>query len=358
VRHGASGQWQRHVRVAGGCARTNEPDFVDYDNDGLLDVFAVSRTADEMLYRNLGPASAWTLDPTTGTLPALFAQGLGGDAADIDDDGDYDLFIATDAGDRNVYFRNGTQTPDTSAPRPAQLEQVADRNAGPKPTIVRAHVYDNAAWYVTAFDTVQLSYSVNGGASTVVAMRWSGGQVFRGEIPGWSVGTIDYRVRAIDSYGNVGLSPTKSFTSSPCNGDPIVYCTAKTNSAGCVPSIGVSGTPSASAGSGCFVTATQVLDNKFGLLFYSKLGPKLVPYQGGWFCVQSPTVRMPVQNSGSSGQPPCTGVFSSDFNAWIAGGTDPALVAGQQVWLQYWSRDPSSSFQTNRTDAVTFFLCP
>jgi len=149
-----------------------------------------------------------------------------------------------------------------------------------------------------------------------------------------------------------------TFVASPCGGDPLVYCTAKTNSAGCVPMIGVSGTPSASAGSGCTVTAAQVLDNKAGLLFYSKLGPKLVPYQGGYFCVQSPTVRLPLLNSGSAGQAPCTGLFSSDFNAWIATGNDPALIVGQQVWLQFWSRDPSSSFQTNRTDAVTFFVCP
>jgi hypothetical protein len=352
------GTYATPVVVAGSCARTNEPDFVDYDNDGLLDVFTVSRTAEEMLYRNLGAASSWTLDPTTGVLPPLSASGLGCDACDIDQDGDYDLFIATDADEPNVYLRNDGQTPDTSAPRPSWLEQAADRNARPKPTVVRVEVYDNAAWYVTAFDVVQLEYSINGGSYVAAPMRFSGGQVFRGEIPGFSVGAIHYRVRASDSDGNTGLSQTQGFNASPCGGDPLVYCTAKTNSAGCVPMIGTSGVPSASAGSGCFVTAAQVLDHKAGLLFYSKLGPKLAPYQGGYFCVQSPTVRMPLLDSGSAGQAPCTGLFSADFNAWIASGADPALTAGQQVWLQFWSRDPGSSFQTNRTDAVTFFICP
>jgi hypothetical protein len=287
----------------------------------------------------------------------VITQTLGCDACDIDQDGDYDLFLANDAGDQDNYFENTDQTPDTTAPRVPVLEQAPNRNAGPQPTAIRAHVYDNAALYVTAFNRTRLEYSVNGGAFVQVAMRYSGGQIFRGEIPGFTVGNVDYRVRSIDAYGNTGVSTTKSYTSGACTGEPTIYCTAKTNSAGCVPTIGVSGVPSATAGSGCFVTATQMLDNKFGLLFYSKFGPKLTPYQGGYFCVQSPTVRTPLMNTGATGAPPCTGVFSFDFNVWIASGNDPDLTLGRQVWVQFWSRDPAASFQTNRTDAATFFIC-
>jgi hypothetical protein len=73
--------------------------------------------------------------------------------------------------------------------------------------------------------------------------------------------------------------------------------------------------------------------------------------------VQSPTVRTPLMNTGATGAPPCTGVFSFDFNVWIASGNDPDLTLGRQVWVQFWSRDPAASFQTNRTDAATFFIC-
>ncbi|HVS11597.1 MAG TPA: hypothetical protein VMS76_17135, partial [Planctomycetota bacterium] len=137
-----------------------------------------------------------------------------------------------------------------------------------------------------------------------------------------------------------------------------IYCTAKTNSAGCVPSIATSGTPSASAGSGFTISTTNVLDNKFGLYFYSKTGPNNAPFQGGILCAASPLVRTPVQNSG--GTPPCGGTYQIDFNAYVASGVDPALVAGQQVWVQTWARDPGFAppDNTNLSDAVTFTLCP
>jgi hypothetical protein len=52
-------------------------------------------------------------------------------------------------------------------------------------------------------------------------------------------------------------------------------------------------------------------------------------------------------------------VFAFDFNAHAASGIDPQLQQpGRAVWAQFWSRDPQSSFQTSRTDALSFFMCP
>ena len=34
------------------------------------------------------------------------------------------------------------------------------------------------------------------------------------------------------------------------------------------------------------------------------------------------------------------GFAGMDFNAWIASGVDPRLVAGQRVFVQLWYRDP------------------
>jgi hypothetical protein len=137
----------------------------------------------------------------------------------------------------------------------------------------------------------------------------------------------------------------------------VVYCTAKVNSAGCTPSISSLGSPSASAGSGFVVRTVNLLDNKFGLYFYSKTGAQAVPFQGGTLCAQVPLVRTQLQNSG--GTPPCNASYTMDFNAYIASGKDPALVAGQGVWLQTWSRDPASaSSTTSLSDALSFTICP
>jgi hypothetical protein len=143
----------------------------------------------------------------------------------------------------------------------------------------------------------------------------------------------------------------------PC-GAIATYCTAKANSAGCLPAVAASGTPSASAGSGFTISTKDVLDNKFGLYFYGKSGPSNVPFQGGTLCAQLPLVRTMLQNSG--GTAPCGGTFQIDFNAYVASGADPALLSGQQVWLQTWSRDPGFAppDNTSLSDAISFVLCP
>jgi hypothetical protein len=353
-----SGAFGPTTAVPESCTRHFEADWVDYDNDGAIDCFAVSRSADEEMYRNGGPAAGHALVRVTATvLPAVFAQALGSDAGDIDLDGDADLLLANDQGDPDALFRNTSSTPDTFAPRIPALEQAPDRAAGPAPTVVRAHVLDNAPWYVTAFADATLEYEV-GGVPATTPMRFVGGQLFHAEIPGLLAGSISYRAVVADAAGNSATTPWRSFVAAPCHGDPIVYCTAKVHSNGCVPAIGSIGTPSASASSGFWITSGDTLADKSGLLFYGRTGPRETPYQGGFLCVQPPTIRTPLQNSGSAGAPPCSGTFAFDFNAWLAAGKDPFLGPGDEVWAQYWSRDPGASFHANRSDALRFHLCP
>ena len=137
-----------------------------------------------------------------------------------------------------------------------------------------------------------------------------------------------------------------------------IYCTAKANSQGCVPQIGSAGTPSVTSPSPFSVSATEVLNQKPGVLFYG-FGPVAAPFLGGVLCVQPPLRRNAVQLSG--GNPPpddCSGSYAFAFNALIQSGTDPLLIAGAAVHAQFWSRDPADAFGVGLTDAIAFEIEP
>jgi len=170
-------------------------------------------------------------------------------------------------------------------------------------------------------------------------------------------------IACLDDYAGGTSVPTEehyfdNHNVVPIGGSPATYCTAKTTSNGCVPSIGFAGSPSASAGSGFLITASQIEPNKFGLFFYGKTGPQAIPFQGGFQCANPPLVRTPPQNSG--GAAACSGTYSMDFNTYIASGTDPALVAGVTVDGQYWFRDPGFPQPNNTalTNALDFTINP
>jgi hypothetical protein len=148
---------------------------------------------------------------------------------------------------------------------------------------------------------------------------------------------------------------------------PSTYCTAKVNSLGCTPTIGSTGTPSATAPSGFVVTGSNVRNQKAGLLFYGINGPASTPFQGGTLCVQTPIRRTPVVNSGGTSLPTndCTGVYSIDMNTFAQGGLggtpSPALqVAGTNVNCQWWGRDPGFAAPNNTTltDGLAYQVCP
>jgi len=138
--------------------------------------------------------------------------------------------------------------------------------------------------------------------------------------------------------------------------EPTTYCVAEANSLGCVPAMGSAGLPSASAGSGFVLSSGNTLSNRAGLFFYGLNGAQLVPFQGGFGCVEPPVRRTPLQNSGGALALDCSGQFALDFNARIVSGIDPALVAGQSVWGQWWSRDSGSAYDTNLGDAIHFTI--
>lgn len=136
------------------------------------------------------------------------------------------------------------------------------------------------------------------------------------------------------------------------------YCTAKTNSEGCVPTIGAVNNASLSSERPFYITCSQQLNERNGLLFYG-FQPNSTPYQGGYLCVKSPTTRSPLLYSGgNSGATDCSGAFVYDFNERIHSGVDASLMLAADVCAQFWSRDPAASFGNNRSDAITFAILP
>ncbi|MGE0813722.1 MAG: CRTAC1 family protein [Vicinamibacterales bacterium] len=89
------------LTIPGRSAR--QTNWVDYDNDGDLDVYSTDRTGDNMLFRNDGGkfvrvfAGAGPTDPR----PTVGACWL-----DMDRDGDLDLFLANQSGAADAMWRN------------------------------------------------------------------------------------------------------------------------------------------------------------------------------------------------------------------------------------------------------------
>ncbi|MCC6409446.1 MAG: hypothetical protein IT453_19965 [Planctomycetes bacterium] len=178
-----------------------------------------------------------------------------------------------------------------------------------------------------------------GGSGLATGCYWFGG------FPANPFASIYLRIEGDGSCANTGNATT--------------YCTAKVNSLGCTPLVGWKGLPSVS---GCSTSsfdliASNLIGNKFGVWFYGTSGLQGVPFQGGFLCVKAPTTRLTAQLSGGSAGS-CNGSVSSDFNAQICSGSDPALVAGTLVGAQCFSRDPASPSKSNLTEGVSFVVLP
>jgi hypothetical protein len=151
------------------------------------------------------------------------------------------------------------------------------------------------------------------------------------------------------------------FTFSPAPScAPHVFCTAGTTSNGCVPSIGWTGTPSASSTSGFTIRVNALEGLKTGLIFYGidNSGFAPAPWSSGssFMCIKQPVQRTAVQNSGGTLNG-CDGVLTLDWNAYRA--THPSAIgspfaAGQHVFAQGWFRDPPSPKGTMLSNALEF----
>ena len=266
---------------------------------------------------------------------------------------------AVDTGSAYVFVRSGTVWTQQSALVPVGLTVAS--NCGNAVALegdfALVGALDQPFFGLTAAGSAYLFR--RGGATWTLETRVVHDRV-RGEF-GTSVGLSGDIVVAgapIDSIGLLsGQGCAYAFR---LTNTPEIYCTAKTNSLGCTPSIGSSGVPSASSASPFLVTCTNVLNNKNGILFYGFTMDNNA-FQGGWLCAAPPTIRTPLQNS--AGNPPpddCSGTFSIDFNARIQSAVDASLVVGADVYGQYWSRDPAlgTSSPTSLSNAIHFAIQP
>lgn len=144
---------------------------------------------------------------------------------------------------------------------------------------------------------------------------------------------------------------------SPCPLLSEAYCVAKDNSLGCSPAIGWTGMPTLTGPDDFVITATDVLNQKNGLLFYG-YAMNEVPFLGGTLCVAAPILRTNVQASG--GNPPpsdCSGSYGFAFTQarMVADGLSP----GTSIFAQYWTRDPSHPDLTGvgLSNAIRFTIC-
>ncbi|MBL8802203.1 MAG: VCBS repeat-containing protein [Planctomycetes bacterium] len=342
----------------------NEADFLDYDNDGDLDVYVASFGGQDRLYRNdFTGAGVFSHTNVTATqLPVFVRIALDADCADLDHDGDTEVVVGNHSGQLDVYLTNESNVADTHAPRVPNVEQAPNRATGIAPTVVRAQVYDNASYYETWYIDVQLEFRVAPSGFLAVPMHASQGQIWRGEIPGQVAGLVEYRVRATDRNGNVGVSTTRSFNASGSGG--VVYCTAGTTTNGCTPSITGSGLALASATSGFTLTVANVEGQRAGLIYYGLSGRAALPWGSGGtslICVKVPTQRMTASTSSGGTFGACDGVLSEDWRAFLA--THPSasgnpLQAGVQVNAQGWFRDPPAVKSTNLSNALEFVVLP
>lgn len=177
--------------------------------------------------------------------------------------------------------------------------------------------------------------------------------IYRIDIPSVSA----WNVRPTSHFGGGPFFHALTFAPEPILG---AYCTGKTNSAGCAPTISAQGWPSASVQEGFWIKASQVVNQSTGLLFLGASGRASVPFSGGTFCVAGPIVRTPPLNSGGSkaSQLDCTGLWRRDFNEWHV--QQPALLAGVTLNAQWYGRDPGLSGSNNvqLSDALEFALLP
>jgi FG-GAP-like repeat len=193
----------------------NEGDFVDYDNDGDMDLFIAAFASTNRLYRNDyaggAPGSfSYTFVTNSGLTSS---RALDSDVADIDNDGDYDDMTAEDAGQNERLYVNILNPGDNKAAQIAKTEQIASGAASTTARIARATIKDSGNYYTTWYNATNVNVTVDGFALPAIKAITSQGNLFRASVPGNLFGSIGYNWSSKDEHGNTGVSASKNYTS-------------------------------------------------------------------------------------------------------------------------------------------------
>ncbi len=211
----AAGVFGSQTILPGSGSDEEEGDFIDYDNDGDLDLFVANFSGNELLYRNQGGAPITYVNVTATEMPAGGTSTVSHDVdvADVDGDGDYDAFVANSNGGKTEYFENVTQVADTTDPSLPGIDALSSAAAASGVRPVRASVFDNAGYYSIWYYEAALEVQVDGFSVPEAPMVSSRGGIFRGELPANLAGAVSYRARAADPYGNTGFSQVQGYVS-------------------------------------------------------------------------------------------------------------------------------------------------
>jgi hypothetical protein len=138
---------------------------------------------------------------------------------------------------------------------------------------------------------------------------------------------------------------------------PTSYCTAKTNSLGCAPTIGYSGLPRMSGPDNFHVTASNVYNRKFGIAYWG-LANANTPFHGGTLCVANPLKFGPPSSSGGTAPPvnDCSGTYSIFVSQSFL--SSHGLTPGTAGYVQFVMRDPGFAPPDGLalTDALRFVV--
>jgi len=125
-------------------------------------------------------------------------------------------------------------------------------------------------------------------------------------------------------------------------GFPRTYCTAKLNSANCLPAVGWTGAATLASGPDNFhIRCTNVINQRSGVMYWGT-APLAAPFLGGTLCVAQPVTRTGIQNSGGSptGVNCTTGAYDFHFTQSYA--AQQGVQAGVDYYAQHWMRDPAN----------------
>jgi hypothetical protein len=185
---------------------------------------------------------------------------------------------------------------------------------------------------------------------------WAVAEEFGVGYPPWRLCRIDLvtKTRTVVrvpplAYGGIASVPDMQGTA---------FCQPKLGSLGCAPTCSWSGLGSPTASSGFDIRVNDVISGTWGSLYYGIGQQAALPFGGGTLCIRGSLRKAGPVWSGGSPWATCDGVWSVDFNEWMA--THVAIPAGTTVRAQWLGRDPGFAPPANwqMSNALEFVLRP